>query len=1528
MGLTSVQEAITRAGGVVPLVALLGTDSDSVRAASACALAELVRGNPSNQSAASAGITPLVALIQGDSSLEAKEEAARALWSFSALHPSNQTAVAAAGGIAPLVQLLGAGGERAQSEAAGALASLALEHDANRTAISTLLVRLLGYEGSDEETCTKAARAVSRLARAHPANQAAIATVGGIAPLVRMLAVPATAPPSPRQSQPPSLAASRSGSPVGVRGPSVSVAGAAAKLSPLGGLRSGATPPPSRPPSPPAHPPQLAQSLLLRELACALWSMAEANPDNQAVIASEGGVPSLIALLKGRSKRAVHRDAAGVLWSLADSPANQRLIAMQGGIPPLVELLTDGDAGAQHTAAGALHSLAALAENRVAIAEVRGVPALVRLLEVGSPLAKEQAAGALASLVVGNVDNQTSVANALVAKLTESAPSVAAVSGIGIKATTLAPKVPAEAQEHVTRLIHKLSLEAENRGALSKAGAIPQLAAQLRDGTPQAMVAAASALAQLSHKSPQYRVQVTAQLIKLLGSEVEEVRQRAGTALKDMSADKGSDSQMTVAMAGGIERFVALLEDGSLEAKEYALWLLCQSTDHASRVSIARAACARPIIASFRSGKLSPIAEEHAAAVLAGLASAVTGVEDSIRACNHEAILSSSGIEPLVRLLRHGSDGAKRHAANALTQLSCDLAEVLEVGDGEQTSAAAEGEDGATAISARSGGSSGSQRRSTRSKLMQTSMAKAGAITAFVEWLFDPSLGRPELAAQALAHIGLGSPDAQVTIAEEGAIPPLVAMLSLDKSLECQKWAASALAALAEGDAVNQIAIAEEGGVPKLVEIIMRKEKTGPHEAATRALWHLAADCDNQLSIAREGGLPPLVRILSEGSEQAQEWAAAALQALTRECAENQVSLYRVGAVPRLVALLACGIEETAGNAQGGLLNVATPSADNRGAVVRALVQLLEARNAAAQMKAAETLAILASRSAANRSAIAVAGAIPPLVRLLGDGRYPTSSQVHAAAALSDLARSNENKPSIISAGGVPPLVRMLASKEAEAQCFASTALFHLSATASAQTLITEHNGISLMVALLSSERLSTANAAAGALYHLASTASNKGTIVKAGGIARLVTLLELTDMPDARESIAAVLAELARANNEKAIVSCGGVKPLVAVLAGGSETASAQKHAACALWGLTEGTADRYQPAITAAGAVPPLVALVSTSNAEAQGYAAAALCNLARDPNARRAIVASGGLEPLTELSTGAATASTWLRSQASGILELMNDTTNERSSSSSSSSSGYSTSSSSTNRATIASVAAQAMAARKQAGSSTGRIHLALAPGASCGKYSEQPENGSTPPEAPTAQPVECETGGMAEAMTERSAATKGRKLGVKRPPSAPQAKPVDMEAIVAQAAATHAAATTKASSKPSSRASSRSSSPRAGSGEPSAAPSRASSRAPSPRSNSTNASRASSPRATGAASRSSSRAPSPRAGDKTKDGKPASAPLKTMKAVAVAAGAFHKDSAALKSKKSSRSASPQLPQQQATTKRSGSTPRGRA
>ena len=97
-------------------------------------------------------------------------------------------------------------------------------------------------------------------------------------------------------------------------------------------------------------------------------------------------------------------------------------------------------------------------------------------------------------------------------------------------------------------------------------------------------------------------------------------------------------------------------------------------------MSIAQAECAGPIVEILKSGQLSALGEEYAASVLASISAAVSGVGDATRAGNHETIFTAGGIAPLVRLLRTGSHGAKRHAAAALTQLSCDLEE----DDGEE----------------------------------------------------------------------------------------------------------------------------------------------------------------------------------------------------------------------------------------------------------------------------------------------------------------------------------------------------------------------------------------------------------------------------------------------------------------------------------------------------------------------------------------------------------------------------------------------------------------------------------------------------------------------------------------------------------------------------------------------------------------------------------------------------------------------------------------------------------------------------
>ena len=127
------------------------------------------------------------ALREGDDA--AKAEAARRLGTI-AWSTLNQAAIAEAGGIPPLVELLRDGNAEGKLQAAWALAKLALDNAANRVLIAEAggiapLVELL--RDDRERAKVSAAWVLYHVACNNNANQGAIAAAGGILPLVQLL---------------------------------------------------------------------------------------------------------------------------------------------------------------------------------------------------------------------------------------------------------------------------------------------------------------------------------------------------------------------------------------------------------------------------------------------------------------------------------------------------------------------------------------------------------------------------------------------------------------------------------------------------------------------------------------------------------------------------------------------------------------------------------------------------------------------------------------------------------------------------------------------------------------------------------------------------------------------------------------------------------------------------------------------------------------------------------------------------------------------------------------------------------------------------------------------------------------------------------------------------------------------------------------------------------------------------------------------------------------------------------------------
>ena len=1217
-GCVANQDYVNKSNGIVRLIELLGPklSGDEVRAEAAGTLAILTRSNKTNQDkmAQEGGIAPLVALLQ-EGTAEEVECTAAALWSLVGggadydNHFENQVAIADAGGIKPLVAVLGLNAQ-VQEQAGGALAALALNNEQNVASIAKLIVSLLG--SADGSVASKAARAISRLAQAGSTNQVAISKAGGVELLVVLLDKAGIFDSSGSLSLSAETPENKSSETESSRG--------------VGQGES--------------------EGAYRQVMASAIWYLARNNVENQVAVATAGGISRLIALLHTGTPEC-RREVAGALWSLAGNPgnmANQAAIAASGGIEPLVELLgtpqmhTQEEQGEQHdakeTAAGALHALAEYADNRVLIAKNGGIPRLVALLAEGTEKCREQAAGALQSLVLDNPHNQQQVAQGLAAMLR---------SGSATE----------RAQEVVTELLRDLANDTtDNCSALARAGAVPELVKQLECGSPNSMGMAAQGLALIALKLTEQRTAITQELVKLLASVNEAVRQRASEALRDMAAEqRPGEKSVTASGAQQTTGLVNLLKDGlkdsRVEAQEYALWSLSGITDAASREVIAASGGIQPLITALQGRKLSDTAQEHAVSVLSRLAPI---------GHNAKAIEEAMGIDPLVQLLSEGNVNAKEHAALALAQLA--------------------------------------RRASAGRKI-----SEAGGVAAFVAWLHEKVPGPAELAAHALAEIALDDGDMQVQIAEAGACMPLIAMVrawstvaaeadaggsaskstqSVASALKLATVAAGTLATLAKDAMVNQIVITEEGGIPPLLELLADKARSS-HENVTRALWHLAQTEDNQSFIPRAGGISPLVALLKSDNEATQQHTAAALYALARDDIENQISLAKAGAIEPLVNLLGSDSKETQEHSVGVLLSLASHDDASRTAVVKRLVAVLDARNAAAQMKAAEALAVLATRSAENRRAITTANAIVPLVRLLGDGRNVRAQtpQERAAAVLSDLAKDQwltqcmhsyvhasdaliadvrlalcvlqakmaENKLAIVAHGGVRPLVAMLSSDSLKAQTNAAGALCQMAAIANSKTAIAEANGIVPLVTLLATDSVEAQKWSTGALWHLASSADNKTAMVNAGAIPSLVALVD-SSSPEACENATAVLSELARTQGgtKKAIVQAGGIEPLIQLLTDAS--VQTQRHAACALWGLADGKEGVYDKQIVEQGALRPLIAMLMLNHPDTRGFAAACLSCCCADDGARKAIRDANGAAPLLALLHSP---SGWLRQQA---------------------------------------------------------------------------------------------------------------------------------------------------------------------------------------------------------------------------------------------------------------------------------------
>lgn len=204
---------------------------------------------------------------------------------------------------------------------------------------------------------------------------------------------------------------------------------------------------------------------------------------------------------------------------------------------------------------------------------------------------------------------------------------------------------------------------------------------------------------------------------------------------------------------------------------------------------------------------------------------------------------------------------------------------------------------------------------------------------------------------------------------------------------EQQRAAAGELRLLAKRNADNRVCIAEAGAIPLLVELLSSTDPRTQEHAVT-ALLNLSINDINKGTIVNAGAIPDIVDVLRNGSMEARENAAATLFSLS-VIDEIKVAIGAAGAIPALIHLLREGTPRGKKDAATAIFNLSIYQGNKaravRAGIVPPLMQLLKDAGGGMVDEALAILAILASHQE-GKVAIGQAEPIPVLMEVIRTG--------------------------------------------------------------------------------------------------------------------------------------------------------------------------------------------------------------------------------------------------------------------------------------------------------------------------------------------------------------------------------------------------------------------------------------------------------------------------------------------------------------------------------------------------------------
>lgn len=256
------------------------------------------------------------------------------------------------------------------------------------------------------------------------------------------------------------------------------------------------------------------------------------------------------------------------------------------------------------------------------------------------------------------------------------------------------------------------------------------------------------------------------------------------------------------------------------------------------------------------------------------------------------------------------------------------------------------------------------------------------------------------------------------------AIESLVRKLS-STSIDDRRAAVTEIRSLSKRSTDNRILIAEAGAIPVLVSLLTSEDPLTQENAVTSIL-NLSIYENNKGLIMLAGAIPSIVQVLRAGCMETKENAAATLFSLSL-ADENKIIIGASGAIPALVELLQNGSPRGQKDAATALFNLCIYQGNKgravRSGIITALLKMLRDSSSCMVDEALTILSVLSSHQEA-KVAIAKASTIPVLIDLMRTG-LPRNKENSAAILLSLCKRDAENLDCISRLGAVIPLTEL-----------------------------------------------------------------------------------------------------------------------------------------------------------------------------------------------------------------------------------------------------------------------------------------------------------------------------------------------------------------------------------------------------------------------------------------------------------------------------------------------------------------------